>query len=108
LTPGRKRDAQVAYNPGMTEIVVRIPAPLQGFAGGEHELRVAAGTVAEVLGALGVQYPQLVQRVLTPEGELRPFVNVFVGRANVRGLSGLATTVTPGEIVSILPAVAGG
>lgn len=92
----------------MTEIVVRIPAPLQGFAGGAHELRVAAATVADVLRELGGRYPQLVQRVLTPEGDLRPFVNVFVGRANVRGLSGLATTVAPGEIVSILPAVAGG
>jgi len=98
----------VAYNPAMTEIVVRIPAPLQGFAGGAHELRVAAGTVADVLRELGVRHPQLVHRVLTPEGELRPFVNVFVGRANVRGLSGLATTVAPGEVVSILPAVAGG
>ena len=90
----------------MNEIVVRIPAPLQGFAGGAHELRVAAGTVADVLHELGGRYPQLVQRLLTPEGELRPFVNVFVGRANVRGLSGLATTVAPGEVVSILPAVA--
>lgn len=92
----------------MNEIVLRIPAPLQGFADGAHELRLATGTVADVLRELGGRYPQLLQRVLTPEGELRPFVNVFVGRANVRGLSGLATTVGPGEIVSILPAVAGG
>ena len=92
----------------MSEIVVRIPAPLQAFAGGEHELRVAPGTLADVLHELGERYPQLVQRVMTPEGELRPFVNVFVGRANVRGLSGLATSVPGGEIVSILPAVAGG
>jgi len=92
----------------MTDIVVRIPAPLQAFAGGEHELRVAPGTVAEVLRELGGRHPQLVQRVMTPEGELRPFVNVFVGRANVRGLAGLATAVPAGEIVNILPAVAGG
>jgi molybdopterin converting factor small subunit len=92
----------------MTEVVVRIPAPLQAFAGGEHELRVAPGTLADVLQELGERYPQLVQRVLTPEGELRPFVNVFLGRANVRGLSGLATSMQAGEIVSILPAVAGG
>lgn len=92
----------------MTEIVVRIPAPLQSFSGGAHELHVAAGTVADVLRELGALHPQLVHRLLTPGGELRPFVNVFVGRANVRGLSGLATTVAPGEIVSILPAVAGG
>jgi molybdopterin converting factor small subunit len=92
----------------MTEIVVRIPAPLQAFAAGEHELRVAPGTVTDVLRELAMRYPQLVQRILTPEGELRPFVNVFVGRANVRGLHGLATTVPAGEILSILPAVAGG
>jgi sulfur-carrier protein len=108
LRTGRERDAQVAYNRAMTDIVVRIPAPLQGFAGGAHELHVAAGTVADALRELGGRYPQLLQRVLTPEGDLRPFVNVFVGRANVRGLSGLATIVVPGEVVSILPAVAGG
>jgi molybdopterin converting factor small subunit len=108
LRPGRARGEDAAYNRRMTEIVVRIPAPLQSFAGGEHELRAASGTVAEVLRELGGRYPQLVQRVLTPEGELRPFVNVFVGRANVRGLSGLATAVPAGVTVSILPAVAGG
>jgi molybdopterin converting factor small subunit len=57
---------------------------------------------------LAGRHPQLVQRLLTPEGELRPFVNVFVGRANIRGLQGLATPVPPGAVVSILPAVAGG
>jgi molybdopterin converting factor small subunit len=39
---------------------------------------------------------------------LRPFVNVFIGHTNVRGLDGLATPVPPGATVSILPAVAGG
>lgn len=92
----------------MTDIVVRIPAPLQAFAGGAHELRAAAGTVAEVLRELAARHPQLAQRVLTPEGELRPFVNVFVGCANVRGLSGLGTAVPAGEVLTILPAVAGG
>ena len=77
----------------MTEIVVRIPAALRASPGSEHELRARAGTVAEVLRELGGRHPQLVQRLLTPEGELRPFVNVFVGRANVRGMSGLATRV---------------
>lgn len=92
----------------MTDIVVRIPAPLRPFAGGPDEVPAAAGTLAEVLRQLGTGHPQLVQRILTPDGELRPFVNVFVGRSNVRALSGLATTVPPGAVVSILPAVAGG
>lgn len=92
----------------MTEIVVRIPAALVAFAAGAHELRATAGTVGEVLLELAGRHPQLVRRVLTPAGDLRPFVNIFVGRTNIRGLTGLATPVTEGETVSILPAVAGG
>jgi molybdopterin converting factor small subunit len=92
----------------MTQVVVRVPAPLQSFTGGEDELRADAGTVGQVLGELGARYPQLMPRVLAPEGGLRPFVNVFIGRVNVRTLQGLATPVPEGAVVSILPAVAGG
>jgi molybdopterin converting factor small subunit len=92
----------------MSEIVVKIPAALQSFAGDQRELRTAPGTVAEVLQRLAVAHPQLVQRLLTAEGDLRPFVNVFVGRVNVRDLRGLATRVIDGEVMTILPAVAGG
>lgn len=92
----------------MSDVVVRIPAALVAYADGRHELRVAAGTVADLLRELAGRHPQLVQRLATPEGELRPFVNVFVGRTNIRARHGLATAVAAGEIVSILPAVAGG
>jgi len=92
----------------MNDIVVRIPAALHEYCAGAAELRAAAGTVADVLQELGVRYPQLLSRLLDPDGQLRPFVNVFVGRANVRALEGLATPVPPGAVVSILPAVAGG
>lgn len=104
----RASRADAAYNRRMTEIVVRIPAALQAFAGGQRELRAAPGTVAVVLQQLSASHPQLVQRLLTPEGDLRPFVNVFVGRVNVRELRGLATRVIEGEVITILPAVAGG
>jgi molybdopterin converting factor small subunit len=92
----------------MSEIVVKIPAALQSFAGGQRVLRAAPGTVGEVLRQLAGPHPTLVQRLLTPEGDLRPFVNVFVGRVNVRDLRGLATRVIEGEVMTILPAVAGG
>jgi len=92
----------------MDEVEIRIPAPLRAFAGGEQALRVNPGTVREVLDELGLRHPQLLQRILAPEGGLRPFVNVFIGRTNVRGLDGLSTPVPRGAIVSILPAVAGG
>lgn len=92
----------------MTEIVVRLPAALRGFAEGMHEIRASPGTVGEVLEDLRERHPEMVRRLLTPEGELRPFVNVFLGRANVRSLQGLATKVPAGSVLSILPAVAGG
>jgi molybdopterin converting factor small subunit len=92
----------------MAEVVVRIPAALRTFAGGAAELRATAGTVGEVLREIGGNHPQLLQRVLTPDGELRPFVNIFIERTSVRAMSGLATRVADGAVVTILPAVAGG
>lgn len=92
----------------MTRVTVRIPDPLRAFAGGQAEIRVGSGTVAELIGRIGELHPQLPPRLLTPEGELRPYVNIFVGAANVRGQQGLATAVSDGAVVSIIPAVAGG
>ena len=89
-------------------VVVRVPAALRSFTSDAHEVVVPSGTVTQVLQHLALRHPQLVPRVLTPDGHLRPFVNVYVGHANVRGLDGLATAVPAGAIVSILPAVAGG
>ena len=94
--------------PGMPEVTVRIPGALQAFTGGARECRVPAARVADVLARLGERHPQLGPRLLTPEGTLRPFVNVFVGRDNVRDLQGLDTPVPEGATVTILPAVAGG
>lgn len=92
----------------MTDIVVRIPAPLRAFSDGQPELRATAGTVGQVLRELGGRHPQLLQRVVDPDGDVRPLVNVYVDRANIRGLQGLDTPVPAGAVVSILPAVAGG
>ena len=90
-------------------IIVRIPAALRGFAAGAHELQVApGGTVADVLAELRTRHPELLPRLVAPDGSLRPFVNVYLDRADIRSLQGLATRVPAGTVVSILPAVAGG
>jgi molybdopterin converting factor small subunit len=88
--------------------LVRIPSALRSYADGAHEVRVASATIGDVLTELRARHPQLVQRVLTPDGELRPFVNLFLGNASVRDLQGLETPVPAGAVVSILAAVAGG
>lgn len=92
----------------MSQVTVQIPSPLRPFADDAAELRVEAGSVAEALAAIGEDRPTLLARVLTPEGELRPYVNVFVGARNVRHLQGLETKLEEGDVIAIIPAVAGG
>jgi molybdopterin converting factor small subunit len=92
----------------MTRVIVRIPGSLRSFTGGASELSTASGSVAEIINRIGEAHPQLLPRLLTAEGELRPHVNIFIGRENVRDLHGLSSSVAVGDIVSILPAVAGG
>lgn len=88
---------------------VRIPAQLRNLAGGAGELTVGeACTVGEVLAAVAGEHPELAERILDAEGEPRRFVNIFVRDEDIRFLEGLATTVGDGDVVSVVPAVAGG
>jgi molybdopterin/thiamine biosynthesis adenylyltransferase/rhodanese-related sulfurtransferase/molybdopterin converting factor small subunit len=89
----------------MSIATVRIPTPLRPLAGGAGEVEVQGTTVGEAIGALD---SALVDRILTPEGELRQFVNVYLGASNVRVLQGLATPLGEGDVLVIVPAVAGG
>lgn len=92
----------------MSSITVRIPVPLRSFVGEADALDTEAETVGAALEQIGSQYPGFLQRVVVEAGELRPYVNVFVGSDNVRSISGLETPLSDGDVVSIIPAVAGG
>jgi molybdopterin synthase sulfur carrier subunit len=89
-------------------VKVRIPTQLRPLAGGAGEVEVQASTVGEALKALDAAYPGLGERIFDANGELRRFVNVFMGDEDVRFLEGLATPVPEGSVVSVVPAVAGG
>ena len=89
-------------------VTVRIPPPLRAHAGDAAELVAAGATVGEALTGLATSYPELGQRLLTPEGSVRPYVNVFVGEQALRALGGLDAPLAGGEVVAIIPAVAGG
>lgn len=89
-------------------ILVRIPTPLRGYTGGADEVAVAGETVLDALRAVERDHAGILDRVLSPEGELRQFVNVYVGSQNVRALTGLATPLREGDVLAIVPAVAGG
>jgi MoaD family protein len=88
-------------------VTVKIPTQLRAVTDGEAEAGVEGGTVGEVLDALFDRYTDLRERICD-DGELRRFVNVYVGGEDIRFADGLETAVADGAEVTILPAVAGG
>ena len=90
-------------------VKVKIPTQLRSLAGGSKEIEVPeAATVRDLLDKMGAEYPELLERVVDEDGELRRFVNLYVGDEDVRFLDGLNTQLDASPTVSILPAVAGG
>jgi sulfur-carrier protein adenylyltransferase/sulfurtransferase len=92
----------------MVRAIVRIPTPLRPFAGGLAEVPAEGGTVAVVVGRVAETYPALRQHLYAPDGSLRNFVSVYLNDEDVRFLQRDATPVKDGDIVSIVPAIAGG
>jgi len=86
---------------------VRIPPTLRAEVGGARELEAEGATVAEVIDDLVARFPALAVQLLQ-DGELAPFVNVYVGGEDVRTRDGLDTEVDAGDHLILLPAMAGG
>lgn len=89
-------------------VEVRLPTLLRGATGGNSRVSAEGSTVGEVLDALVQEYPSLAPQVLGENGGLHRFVNVYLNDDDVRYLDRLDTKVAPSDVVSILPAVAGG
>jgi molybdopterin synthase sulfur carrier subunit len=87
---------------------VKVPAILRGHTGGEGQVDGDGDTVREVLEDLEARFPGIRARLVTDDGALHRFVNVYVNDEDVRYLGSLETEVRDGDVVSILPAVAGG
>jgi molybdopterin synthase sulfur carrier subunit len=87
--------------------VVRIPPTLRTETGGAPRVEVEGDNVRELLDDLMDRFPAL-RRQLWEDGDIAPFVNVYVGGEDVRTLDGLDTPVSNGQTVILLPAMAGG
>lgn len=89
-------------------VSVRIPTILRTYTGGDSEVTAEGATLAEVLEDLEANFSGIKARILDDSGEIRRFVNVYVGNDDVRFLEGLATPTPDGTQLSVIPAVAGG
>jgi molybdopterin converting factor small subunit len=87
---------------------VRIPPVLRAAAGGAKEVEVGGATVGDILTALVERYPGLRGQLLTDEGDLNRFVNVYVDGQDIRYLDERSTKVAERDTLIILPAMAGG
>jgi molybdopterin converting factor small subunit len=89
-------------------VVIRVPGPLLELTRGVDHVEVDARTVREAFLRAGERYPDLPARIITPEGEIWSYVNVYVNEEDIRGLQGLETPLNPGDEIIILLAMSGG
>ena len=89
-------------------VQVKLPTILRRFANDEARVEADGSTLRELLKDLESRYPGITKNVVTDDGALHRFVNVYVNDEDVRYLGSLETEVSDGDTVSILPAVAGG
>ena len=89
-------------------VIIIIPTPLRQFAGGQSEIEVEAKTAGEALNALTTQFADLKKHLYNDAGNLRNFVNVYVGDEDIRDLDGLKSEVKDGGEIMIVPSIAGG
>jgi sulfur-carrier protein len=88
--------------------VVRLPSVLRPQADGQREIEVEGTTVGAAVQSLVGRHPGLASQLLTDEGQLHRFVNVYLNGRDVRYLAGLDTPVDPRDEIRLLPAIAGG
>ena len=89
-------------------VSVRIPTILRTYTGGDSEVSAEGANLGEVLDHLDTSYAGIKGRILDEQGQLRRFVNVYVGNDDVRYLDNLDTPTPDGTQISVIPAVAGG
>jgi adenylyltransferase/sulfurtransferase len=89
-------------------VTIVIPTALRQFAGGNSEIEVDSATVGEALDILTSNHTELKKHLYNDAGQLRNFVNVYVGDEDIRDLDGTDTEIKNGDEILIIPAIAGG
>lgn len=93
-------------NPPVVE--VRVPPLLRKFTDGANAVRGEGATVAQLLDHLDSKYQGLRSELVNPDGSIRRFINIYRNGEDIRYLDRMNTVLQDGDVVSILPAVAGG
>ena len=87
---------------------VIIPTPLRKFTNNTARLDIKANNIEETVNELTLNFPDLKKHLLDDQGQIRSFVNIFVGNDDIRNLQKEKTSVKADSVISIVPAIAGG
>ena len=87
---------------------VRIPTPLRKLTADQDEVNISAANIESLIDELENQYPGLKARLCDESGEVRRFINLYVNNEDIRFLNGKETALNDNDVVSIIPAIAGG
>ncbi|MDP2727750.1 MAG: MoaD/ThiS family protein [Dehalococcoidia bacterium] len=89
-------------------VEVQIPAVLKKLTGGTKSVKGEGQTVRELLDNLDRQYPGMKKQLTSEDGQPHRFVNIYLNDEDIRFLQQLETPLNDGDVISILPAIAGG
>lgn len=89
-------------------VEVRIPTILRKHTGGAKAVESSGATVRELIDRLDENHPGLKGAILAEGGEIHRFINIYLNDEDIRFSGALETPVSEGDVLSILPAVAGG
>ena len=89
-------------------ITVHIPSPLRKLVDNQTEVEVDAATVGELVDNLESTYAGIKEKLVDENGEIRRYVNIYVNDEDIRFLDGSETSLSSGDSLSIVPAIAGG
>lgn len=89
-------------------VTVRVPAPLRRLTRNQARVEAEGSNIAELMDRLDESFPGLKERLVDEEGQIRPYVNFYVNEEDIRFLDGTETELGDGDVLSIVPAIAGG
>ncbi len=89
-------------------VTISIPTPLRPFTGGLDTVELAGDTVGQVLDGLVATHGGLKRHLMQEDGRLRNFVSLYLNETDIRHLASTATPVRPGDVLTIVPSIAGG
>jgi adenylyltransferase/sulfurtransferase len=88
--------------------ILKLPTPFRYYTAGQTEVRVRGADVGAAMRDLVAQFPALQPHLYNGDGQLRAFVNLFVGEDNIRDLQGLETPLGENDLLRLIPSIAGG